>query len=262
MAPPYQNQQNRARTQNSNRGNTSRETTQRREGLVSGSSPQRQARYVLTHVCSNMARDFYNNPPWSGRQNNNHHHPSNRELKHENGVLRDVIDRKDGETETLTLEKVRLTRGNQNSHVRNRELQEDKQGLKQELQELKEQHDSLLAENLKVDKRYHELVDQKRKIEHQLQRDDKTRVNLESQNHELVKANEADQKTIESLKEQVIRYKSMISASTRQEDQATDDLVEGEAVRVFFSIQNFVVQNFRGLKLGRLDSGLEYCGQC
>lgn len=177
-------------------------------------------------------------------------------------MLRDVIDRKDGETETLTLEKVRLTRGNQNSHVRNRELQEDKQGLKQELQELKEQHDSLLAENLKVDKRYHELVDQKRKIEHQLQRDDKTRVNLESQNHELVKANEADQKTIESLKEQVIRYKSMISASTRQEDQATDDLVEGEAVRVFFSIQNFVVQNFRGLKLGRLDSGLEYCGQC
>ena len=161
------------------------------------------------------------------------------------------MHRREQETATLIRDKADLTRSAQAYYGRVEELLAERQSLKRDNRKLNEELDVVVDENHKLDERYHGLVDVRRELENQIQQDTKAGADLQAHHQELVAANEADQKTIQDLKEQVTQYKGMISASTCQEEQTPDDVVNGKAAHIFFSVQNFVVQNFRGVKFSK-----------
>ena len=52
------------------------------------------------------------------------------------------------------------------------------------------------------------------------------------------------------LQEQILQYKKTISSTSQLEGQVADDVIKGKSEDIFYSIQDFVVANFRGKPFG------------
>ena len=68
----------------------------------------------------------------------------------------------------------------------------------------------------------------------------------------------AQEATTADLQQQLLTFKRGIAASTRTENQLTDDEVRQKMDRVFYGIQNFVLEILRGKNLGKKSHHLSY----
>lgn len=124
------------------------------------------------------------------------------------------------------------------------------QELKRENLKLDAEGDTLLEEFHKVDDLYHSLVDKHKEAQMQIQQLQRENAALQERKRDFARLHKQDQEAIEGLKEQLINCKSTISTSTRLREQTSDDVIERKANDIFFSVQNFVVRNFRGVRIG------------
>lgn len=166
-----------------------------------------------------------------------------------------TLTRRNRDISNLREEKAELIAADQEQRARIGGLLEAKAKLERKAnerkaKELDQECEGFYSSNRTLETRFHELVDANKTTKIQLQQAQHARKDLHSRNHELLKAQNKDQKTIEDLKAQIFQYQATISASTRGEDQMADDVIEDMVNQIFFELQNFVVQKFRGVKLG------------
>lgn len=115
-------------------------------------------------------------------------------------------------------------------------LAESNRKLKAQLEEMTRDRDSLACEIYEREQQHQKAVQQHESTAALTQ-------NLKKHNKILQTENE-DQKN------QIVRYKKVISSSTRHADQVADDSIRQQANQIFFAIQDFAARNFRGVKFG------------
>jgi hypothetical protein len=65
--------------------------------------------------------------------------------------------------------------------------------------------------------------------------------------HEARKQQQGDEADKRKLQEQVAQFKKIISSSSQAENQVADDVIRTKSDQLFYNIQDFVVQTFRGV---------------
>ena len=73
--------------------------------------------------------------------------------------------------------------------------------------------------------------------------------------HEARKLLEMEQGENQKLRTQVTKFKTIISTSSQMATEVADDVIRAEFEAVFFSIQDFVVKTFRGVRFGEWLAG-------
>ena len=70
--------------------------------------------------------------------------------------------------------------------------------------------------------------------------------------HELKKMLQNEQAEKSKLQDQVAQFKKVISSSSNMENQMADDVIHAKSDQIFYSLQAFVVKNFRGVTFGKM----------
>lgn len=153
-----------------------------------------------------------------------------------------------------------------NERARNQQLCDENKALTEDNIKLKAAVSRLEArcthvEHRKREYRAHcaEVEKSKQEMEQQAAILTQHRDRLHSENAEL---HDAVQKTLadqESLREQVLHYKKMISHTTRTEDQVSDEIIKDEAGQIYFHVQNFAVKYFRTARFSRSTLNTDLC---
>lgn len=225
-----------------------------------------------------MVKNYMTGGPKKNRR------PGFGELKRDRSRLKGEVCEKSDEIRELKETNVELERANEDLTASNQRLVPENDQLLRKVKEMDRdlEHAQRLCHDL--DWRYHDEIDKGKNLEARLKREaqrlaegratilelrqtnESYRQSVQQMQSQIAQAqnsrqaqsngpdktSEEDRKTIEDLKAQIIQYKATISASTRGLDQVSDDFIKEKAGQIFFSLQNFVVQKFRGIKLSKL----------
>lgn len=72
--------------------------------------------------------------------------------------------------------------------------------------------------------------------------------------HEARKAQQTDRAELSRLREEVRKWKQLVSSVSKVENQTVDDELQAAMDQLYYSIQDFAVKQFRGVRFGMLKS--------
>lgn len=183
-------------------------------------------------------------PGWSSPRPESDQRARNQQLRVENDSLVEQLGKLQVENEKLQAQSETMKSDYQTLQAEDKK----RQAHCSKLQAASAYHETGKRE---ARKRSYELEKIQQRSAQHLQQLEQGRKDLQSENDELRTAQETTRKTQNSLKDQIVQYKKMISQTTRTEDQVSDDAIREEAGQLFFRIQDFAVKYFRGVRFGK-----------
>ena len=147
---------------------------------------------------------------------------------------------------------------------KNTNFQEENEKLKVELERSAADFHDLMArykyerqQVVKLTHKEEDLTSQVNKLlqeckdgEQRLRRTFEKHNEMQLECHQARKMFKTEQEASAILREQLTKFKSMISSTTHMANQVADDVLRAKAAELFYSIREFVVGTFRGVQFG------------
>jgi chromosome segregation ATPase len=141
----------------------------------------------------------------------------------------------------------------------NAKLKAELEAAAAEISELKGKYDHILevanqelCAKEDVIKRYHHLAGEYENLQQRHLELMEEHREAQNEAHEVKKLQQSDAAAKHRAQEQVAQFKKLISSSSQMENQVADDVIRKQSDQLFYGIQDFVVNTFRGVTFGML----------